>query len=126
MAGSIELSTQGITSPFMVDMKTPDMNGKTPEYQKPEVVKETKGPSEVPGIPAQEKAVADVADALNSVSKAIDRNLQFSVDKETGRIVIKVTDGDTGDVIRVIPPDQVSKMRDSFGSLVGLLFADES
>lgn len=126
MAGNIELTTQGITSPFQVE-STPPPEAKAPENKKNDVAEESRKASEksLPSGMAKE-AVSDVADALNSVSKAVDRNLQFSVDEETGRIVIKVTDGDTGEVIRVIPPEEISKTRDTFGSLVGLLFNEAS
>jgi len=119
MAGSIELSVPGITSSLAgARQNTESSLEKT--YKRADV----EGQDEDYNI--EPKAASNVADALNSVAKAIDRNLQFSVDKETGRIVIKVTDGETGELIRVIPPDDISKMRRSFGSLVGLIFSEES
>ena len=35
------------------------------------------------------------------------RNLEFSIDEETGREVIRVIDSDTKEVIRQLPPEQI-------------------
>jgi flagellar protein FlaG len=128
MAGSIELSTQGVTSAFRVEQQTAPTLPPPPkvESKDPPTAKSEQDGSQGSGGGAQKQAVTDVANALNSVSKAIDRDLQFSVDEETGRIVIKVTNSATGEVIRVIPPEDIAKTRDGFGSLVGLLFSEES
>jgi flagellar protein FlaG len=128
MAGSIELSTQGVSSAFRVEQQTAPSLPPPPkvEAKDPPSAKSEQEGSQGSNGGLQKQAVTDVADALNSVSKAIDRDLQFSVDEETGRIVIKVTNSATGEVIRVIPPEDISRTRDGFGSLVGLLFSEES
>lgn len=51
-----------------------------------------------------------------------DRNLEFDVDDTTGRIVIRVKDGLTGEVIREIPPEEA---REALGSLVGVNVDEE-
>ncbi len=69
------------------------------------------------------QAVTYLVDALNNMSRVVDRNLEFTVDDKSGRIIIRVTDGETGEVIREIPPEDVGQSsRDSLGQLVGLLF----
>ena len=123
MAGNLQLSTPKVTGSLAIDWSDPKTKAQ-PSEEKFEKKLDSEKSEEQKSL--SEKTVSDVADALNSVSKAIDRNLQFSVDKETGRIVIKVTDGDTGELVRMIPPEDISKMRQSFGSLVGLLFNDQS
>ena len=123
MADNLQLSTPKVTGSLAIDWSDPKTKAQ-PSEEKFEKKLDSEKSEEQKSL--SEKTVSDVADALNSVSKAIDRNLQFSVDKETGRIVIKVTDGDTGELVRMIPPEGISKMRQSFGSLVGLLFNDQS
>jgi len=123
MAGNLQLSTPEVAGSLAIDWSDPKTKAQ-PSEEKFEKKLDSEKSEEQKSL--SDKTVSDVADALNSVSKAIDRNLQFSVDKETGRIVIKVTDGDTGELVRMIPPEGISKMRQSFGSLVGLLFNDQS
>ena len=53
---------------------------------------------------ATENLEGEVA-SLNNYVQSIQRNLEFSVDKELERTVIKVVDGDSGDLIRQIPED---------------------
>ena len=38
------------------------------------------------------------------------RNLEFSIDEETGREVVRVIDSDTKEVIRQLPPEQILHM----------------
>jgi flagellar protein FlaG len=71
------------------------------------------------------ESVEDVAEALGAVAKVLDRKLSFKVDDETGRIMIQVKDGE-GNIIRSIPPEDIRNMRESMGSLVGLIYNDRS
>ena len=73
----------------------------------------------------QEKVVADEvkpkpeADPVSSREllkqvqnhpQMIRRNLEFSIDEETGREVVRVIDSDTKEVIRQLPPEQILRM----------------
>ncbi len=53
-----------------------------------------------------EQAVKQINDYLQSVQ----RNLQFSVDRDTNQIVVKVIDAKTGEVVRQIPPESALEM----------------
>lgn len=51
---------------------------------------------------------AQIKEALNSINKTLKQssiNLQFNVDTDTKRSVIKLIDGETGDVIRQFPSE---------------------
>jgi len=54
-----------------------------------------------------------------------DRKLQFRVNKETNRIVVKVIDANTDKVIREIPSEAIQRLQARILETVGLLF-DES
>jgi len=83
--------------------------------------------------PKQEKTAMDHAELANKIenlNQLVHRNLEFSLDDETGQQVIRVIDSDTGKVVRQIPPDQilhiisqVQKARD--GMLPGVLLDDK-
>jgi len=69
-----------------------------------------------------ERAVKQINDYLQIVQ----RNLQFSVDKDTKQIVIKVIDAATGEVVRQIPPEAVLEMARNMKENHGLLFAQQA
>jgi len=50
-----------------------------------------------------QRAVSEAKDYIQSVR----RDLDLNYDKETGRLVIKVIDRDTEEVVRQIPPEEV-------------------
>jgi flagellar protein FlaG len=45
--------------------------------------------------------------SLNSSIQSVQRNLQFSVDKDLDQIVINVTDKETDEIVRQIPSEEV-------------------
>jgi flagellar protein FlaG len=72
-----------------------------------------------------ETAVAEVSDFV----QARNRQLDFSIDEKSQRSVVKVTDSESGDVIRQIPSEEVlalsERIRDlqsDVGAAVGVLF----
>ncbi len=61
-----------------------------------------------PGNARADHGVHDVADAVKTLNvhvQQLRRELQFSVDENSGRTVIKVLDKETKQVIRQIPPE---------------------
>ena len=54
--------------------------------------------------------VEQVVEELNQVIQFTHRSLQFSVDKGSGKTVIKVVDKETDKVIREIPPEESVKL----------------
>ncbi len=72
-------------------------------------------------------AVANIEDYVQSVS----RDLKFSVDDDSGRVVVKVLDSETQAVIRQIPSeealDMARKLQEHIGEESGgLLFRDNA
>jgi len=74
---------------------------------------------------------AELGEAVESINQFVNaqmRTLNFSVDENSGKPVVKVVDFDTKDVIRQIPGEEVLKMasaikrlQDDLGSATGLL-----
>lgn len=56
-------------------------------------------------VSAQE--LAQAVERINSHIQNLQRSLQFSVDEELGRTVVKVLDSETEEVIRQIPSEEV-------------------
>jgi flagellar protein FlaG len=51
-----------------------------------------------------------------------DIKLNYSVHESTGQVVVKVINGETGKVIREIPPKEILALTESMKELEGLLF----
>jgi len=74
---------------------------------------------------------AELGGAVESINQFVNaqmRTLNFSVDENSGKAVVKVIDFETKDVIRQIPGEEVLKMasaikklQDDLGSATGLL-----
>jgi len=62
-----------------------------------------------------------VAKQIESYLRANGRDLQFSVDQDTGRTVVTVRDSSTGEVIRQIPDVEALRIAQSLGSQPGTL-----
>jgi flagellar protein FlaG len=55
-------------------------------------------------------SLSEVREAVNELNLKMDQQavqVNFDVDKETGRIVVQVKDVDTGDVLRQIPSEEM-------------------
>jgi flagellar protein FlaG len=72
---------------------------------------------------------ADVRQAVQNLTEYVQnlrRDLKFSVDRESGRTIIKVTDSETGKVIRQIPPDEVLAIAQHVTDFSGMLLKDKA
>lgn len=79
-----------------------------------------------------ERVSLDIESAVNEISdfvNATNRQLEFSIDEKSERPVVKVTDSDTGEVIRQIPSEEVlalseriKDLQTDVGAVVGVLF----
>lgn len=70
--------------------------------------------------------IDDVVGDLNNLVQEMHRELQFSVDNESGDTVIKVVDSETEQVIREIPSEEVLRMRKRLEAAAGLIFQDSA
>ncbi len=73
---------------------------------------------EEPQRMALEKAVTDIREFV----QATQRNLDFSIDDTTGKVVVKVIATDSGEVVRQIPSETALKLAQSLSDASSLLF----
>lgn len=64
------------------------------------------------------KAVESISDFVQSVR----RNINFSVDDTSGRIVVKVIDSESGDLLRQIPSEEALELAENLSSAGSVLF----
>lgn len=67
-----------------------------------------------------ERAVREI----NETMKVLSTNLRFQVDEESGRTIVKVVDGESGDVLRQIPSETALQIARSLDRLAGHLVSD--
>lgn len=78
----------------------------------------------------QQYSSAQLQDVLNNINKALkqsNKNLEFTIDSDTKRSVVKLVDSETGDVIRQFPSEEalsISKAIDRIQQ--GLLLKQEA
>lgn len=70
-------------------------------------------------------AVRQASEQINEVLRQFDRNLQFTVDEDTGIDVVKVIDTETEEVIRQFPSEEVLAIARALDKLQGLLIRDK-
>ena len=64
--------------------------------------------------PTPEQLKAAVSE-INKVMQQSNRNLEFSMDDDTHRLVVRLTDTETGELIRQIPSDETLAISRSIG-----------
>lgn len=69
--------------------------------------------------------VEGIVKNLNSITKNFNEKVQFSFHDKTNRIIIKVINSDTNEVVREIPAKYSLKLLEHFQEYLGL-FIDES
>jgi len=57
------------------------------------------------------KQLAEMVEDLNGFTQSIQRQLQFSIDDESGKVYVRVLDAETKDVIREIPSEEIRNMQ---------------
>ena len=78
--------------------------------------------------PAQpdKQAVENAIVSMHDATQAMQRNLNFSIDESTGRMVVKVTDSASGEVIRQMPTEEALRLAESLDEMRSLLFTAEA
>ena len=70
--------------------------------------------------------VAALAEELNQAFRQIDGNFSVSVDEATGMVVVRITDAETGEIVKQVPPQQLLDASVSVEKIIGLLVNDQA
>ena len=71
--------------------------------------------------PVGATAVQEAVDEINEALHYMNERLEFSVHEATNRIMVRVLDRETEEVLREIPPEQILHLVAKLWELVGLL-----
>jgi hypothetical protein len=97
-------------------------------------VREEAGP--LPGTTAPDGALGfksgeenvyldEALEKLRSISDIFNRRLDFEVDRDTNRIIVKVIDTKTDKVVKEIPPAQLVQLAAKIQEMIGILVDEE-
>ena len=85
---------------------------------------ETPRDGDTPGLSMADEA-SKVKDAVSDIEKYLDstrRNLKFSTDEESGKIVVKVIASETGELIRQLPSEEALRSANNLSDVNSILF----
>jgi flagellar protein FlaG len=85
---------------------------------------EKSGFSEKKTKPDKDQVTAAVKN-MNDFLQMVRRTLQFTVDEDSGEMVVQIKDAQTNQVIRQIPSEEMLKLAKQLDKLKGLLFEDK-
>lgn len=67
----------------------------------------------------------DALEMLRRAAEIFNKRLRFSVHDITGRVVVKVIDGNTDTVIRQLPPEEVLRFLEEVHKMIGIFIDHE-
>lgn len=92
--------------------------GKPPEVQATDV--------QTAAAPLSGEDILKALDEVREAVKPVAQSLHFSLDKDSGRTVIKVMDTETNEMIRQIPSEDILKIAQAIDKLQGLLIKQQA
>jgi flagellar protein FlaG len=96
-----------------------------PEHAKPATPVATTN-VETAAIPVSEAQVRDAVSQIQKFTYALAQNLQFAINEDTGKMVIKIVDGQTREMIRQMPSEEAVSIARTLDRIQGLLFSDKA
>ncbi len=96
----------------------------TSHAPQPSVEKKAEAQASEPQETSREEKAKDLGQALSRVREVFqkaDSRLEFTVDPDLDRVVVKVMDGDSGTIIRQIPQQEVIDLAKRLETPTGLL-----
>ncbi len=73
-----------------------------------------------------EEQLAETVSHVNEYVQNMQRNLEFDVDEESNRTIIRVTDAESGELIRQIPSEEFLKLAEKMEDMDGLLVNEKA
>ena len=77
------------------------------------------------GIELSKENVSDIVDTLNFAAKSVKKKVSFSYHEKTNRVIMKVHNASTNEVIREIPTKEMIQLLEHIHEMIGM-FVDES
>lgn len=91
---------------------------------RPEV--QIQAPPQQPAPEQRAKVEQAVKELKQLVDPVVANGLNFSIDDSTGKTIVRITDGETGEMIRQIPSEEMLEIARSLDKMQGLLLRQEA
>ena len=125
MTNDINMLHQAVVSPFRESssVNRKDNGGQVTDGLKPARVDDPRKATQSTDAKGQDQEnLEEMVSGLNELVHELHRELQFSLDDESGEVVIKVIDRETDTVVRQLPPEEVLKLRKRLQEAAGVIF----
>lgn len=77
-------------------------------------------------VPSQEQVKRAVESMKQLAETAAPNSLQFSIDDDTGKTIVRVSDAQTGEIIRQIPSKELLEIARSLDKMQGMLLRQKA
>jgi flagellar protein FlaG len=74
------------------------------------------------GVEPEVEELQTAVKEIEHISLAFNKKLRFVVDHESHDIIVKVIDPQTDKVIKVLPPEELRRLRNKIRESIGVLF----
>jgi len=91
-----------------------------------DVAASTQAPSTKATSEDADKQLADAVSQVENFTQSLAKDLTFSVDKDSGRTVVKVIDSSTNEVIRQFPSEEMLALSNALDKITGLLIKQKA
>ncbi|MDH5479431.1 MAG: flagellar protein FlaG [Nitrosomonas sp.] len=101
----------------------------SPVPQKTQTQTQSRAPTPVAEPQQNMGSEQDVKQAVKQIEQVVSnlaRNLQFSIDDDTGKTIVKILDAQTQEVIRQFPTEDAISIARALDRVQGLLFNDKA
>lgn len=78
-------------------------------------------PRALPVVTPTEREAKRAVDILSRAAQSLSRDLQFTLDKSSGKMVVRVVDTQTNELIRQIPTEEALAISKAIDRLQGLI-----
>lgn len=92
-----------------------------PAQQRPEVQA-----AQPQTAPQEQENLEQTLQGAQEAAEAAGANLQFTIDKDSGKTIVKVVDSQTSEVIRQIPSEELLALARSMSKTEGLLISQKA
>lgn len=79
-----------------------------------------------PDLAPSQLPVGEALQSINNALQSMSSNLQFSVDEDSQRTIVKVVDQETKEVIRQMPTEEALEISKALDKLQGLLIKSQA
>ena len=94
--------------------------------QRSQAEESVRQPAESHSVKIESSDLEKAVEKVREVFQTVEPRLQFEVDPDLDRVIVKIMNGESGEVIRQIPPQEVLNLAKSLQALPGLLLKQEA